>query len=68
MQENICKTKSYVCVYIGVLSTYQMANMLPINTNWCITKTQKRYAQFNNGTQKCLYITNHNTCDPYRRI
>ena len=29
-------------IYVGVLSTFQMANMLPINSNWCITKTPKR--------------------------
>lgn len=55
-------------VYVGVLSTYEMANMLPINTTWCITKTPKRYEQFNNESQKCLYITNSKNSDPYRRV
>ena len=25
-------------IYVGVLSTFQMANMLPINTTWCTQK------------------------------
>lgn len=55
-------------IYVGVLSTFQMANMLPINSNWCITKTPKRYAEFNNDNQKCLYIINSKNADPYRRV
>ena len=55
-------------IYVGALSTFQMANMLPINTSWCITKTPKRYEEFNNDKQKCLYIINSNNTDPFRRV
>ena len=55
-------------IYVGVLSTFQMANMLPINTTWCITKTPHRYAEFNNDNQKCLYIINNKNADPHRRV
>lgn len=55
-------------IYVGVLSTFEMANMLPINTTWCITQTPHRYAEFNNDNQKCLYIINNKNADPYRRV
>lgn len=55
-------------VYVDEFKSFRDANMLPINTNWCITKTHKRYNEFNNANSKCLYIINNNNQDPYRRV
>ena len=55
-------------VYVGEFKSFRDANMLPINTSWCITKTHKRYDEFNNANSKCLYVINNNNQDPYRRV
>jgi hypothetical protein len=55
-------------VYVGEFKSFRDANMLPINTNWCITKTKSRYNEFNNENSKCLYIINNSNQDPWRRV
>lgn len=55
-------------VYVGEFKSFSDANMLPINTNWCITKTKSRYNEFNNENSKCLYIINNSNQDPWRRV
>lgn len=55
-------------VYIGVFNSFKDAAMLPINTTWCITKTNKRFTEFNNSLNKSLYITNNKNQDPFRRV
>ena len=55
-------------IYIGEFKSFRDANMLPINTNWCITKTKNRYNEFNNENSKCLYIINNKNQDPLRRV
>ena len=55
-------------VYVGEFKSFCDANMLPINTNWCITKTKSRYNEFNNENSKCLYIINNSNQDPWRRV
>ena len=55
-------------VYVGEFKSFSDANMLPINTNWCITKTKSRYNEFNNENSKCLYIINNRNQDPWRRV
>ena len=55
-------------IYVGEFKSFGDANMLPINTTWCITKTPQRYHDFNNETSKCLYIINNYNQDPWRRV
>ena len=55
-------------VYVGEFKSFRDANMLPINTNWCITKTTSRYNEFNNENSKCLYVINNRNQDPWRRV
>ena len=55
-------------VYFGEFKSFRDANMLPINTNWCITKTTSRYNEFNNENSKCLYVINNRNQDPWRRV
>ena len=55
-------------VYVGEFKSFNDANMLPINTDWCITKTKSRYNEFNNENSKCLYIINNRNQDPWRRV
>lgn len=55
-------------IYVGEFKTFRDANMLPINTTWCITKTRQRFHDFNNEKSKCLYIINNHNQDPWRRV
>lgn len=55
-------------VYVGEFKSFQDANMLPINTTWCVTHTPKRFEEFNNSQCKSLYIINNNNEDPCRRV
>lgn len=55
-------------VYVGEFKSFSDANMLPINTDWCITKTKIRYNEFNNENSKCFYVINNRNQDPWRRV
>ena len=55
-------------VYVGEFKSFSDANMLPINTDWCITKMKSRYDEFNNKNSKCLYIVNNRNQNPWRRV
>ena len=55
-------------VYVGEFKSFRDADMLPINTNWRITKTESRYDEFNNEDSKCLYVMNNGNQDPWRRV
>lgn len=55
-------------VYMGIFNSFQDANMLPISTSWCVTKTPKRYDEFCSNGKKGLYIINNNNEPPYRDV
>lgn len=55
-------------VYVGEFNNFQDANLLPINTTWCITHSKNRFRQFNNNEAKSLYIINNGNPFPYRNV